>query len=137
MLLSRFWYVVLALLLGAALFVLYLATSMYNRASARAQGEGLSSDSQVVSWYLKDDARQRTAQLIQFALNQDISKYLQESSDSEAKVPQKSRDKVRAALDSVNKKVAQEISFDAVFAVDQHGRVVVFIGYETETGLED
>ena len=36
MLLSRFWYVVLALLLGAAAFVLYLAMSMYNRAGARA-----------------------------------------------------------------------------------------------------
>ena len=100
MLLSRFWYVFLALLLGAAMFVLYLATSMYNRASARMQGEGLSSDSQVVSWYLRDDARQRAAQLIPFALNQDIGKFLQESSDSEAKVPQKSRDKVRAALDA-------------------------------------
>jgi hypothetical protein len=137
MLLSRFWYVVLALLLGAAMFVLYLATSMYNRASARMQGEGLSSDSQVVSWYLRDDARQRAAQLIPFALNQDIAKFLQESSDSEAKVPQKSRDKVRAALDSVNKKVAQELSFDAVFAVDQHGRVVAYLGYEQATGMED
>jgi hypothetical protein len=137
MLLSRFWYVVLALLLGAAMFVLYLATSMYNRASARMQGEGLSSDSQVVSWYLRDDARQRAAQLIPFALNQDIGKFLQESSDAEGKVPQKSRDKVRAALDSVNKKVAQELSFDAVFAVDQHGRVVAFLGYEQATGMED
>jgi hypothetical protein len=137
MLLSRFWYVLLALLLGAATFALYLATSMYNRASARMQGEGLSSDSQVVSWYLRDDARQRAAQLISFALNQDIAKFLQESSDSESKVPQKSRDKVRAALDSVNKKVAPELTFDAIFAVDQHGRVVAHLGYEQASGLED
>ena len=48
MLLSRFWYVVLALLLGVAAFVLFLAVSMYNRAGARAMGEALSSDSPVV-----------------------------------------------------------------------------------------
>jgi len=137
MLLSRFWYVLLALLLGAATFALYLATSMYNRASARMQGEGLSSDSQVVSWYLRDDARQRAAQLISFALNGDVGKFLQESSDSESKVPQKARDKVRAALESVNKKVAPELAFDAVFAVDQHGRVVAYLGYEQASGLED
>ena len=36
MLLSRFWYVILAAMLGIAVFVLYLAMSMYNRAGARA-----------------------------------------------------------------------------------------------------
>ena len=30
-----------------------------------------------------------------------------------------------------------EFSFDAVFAVDQHGRVVSFIGYEQAMGMED
>jgi hypothetical protein len=57
MLLSRFWYVVLAMLLGAAAFVLFLATSMYNRAGARAMGEGLSADGQVVSWTTRASAR--------------------------------------------------------------------------------
>jgi len=137
MLLSRLWYVFLALLLGVALFVLYLATSMYNRVGGRTQGQGLSSDSQVVSWYLKDDARQRAAQLISFALDGDIQKYLHESSDSEAKVPEKSREKVKSALKKVNGGVPQEFSFDAIFAVDQHGRVVAFEGYEQASGMED
>ena len=39
MLASRFWYVVLGLLVGTATFLLFLATSMYNRAGARAMGE--------------------------------------------------------------------------------------------------
>ena len=59
MVLSRFWYVLLGLFLGLAVFVLSIATSMYNRAAARAMGEALSADSQVVAWYLRDDARQR------------------------------------------------------------------------------
>jgi hypothetical protein len=137
MLLSRFWYVVLALLLGAATFVLYLATSMYNRGGARSMGEGLSSDSQVVGWYLKDDARQRSAQLISFALNADIAKYLGEASQSEAKIPDKAREKVEAALRKVNDTIAKDMAFDAVFAVDQHGRVVAHLGYEQASGMED
>ncbi|HYQ14587.1 MAG TPA: hypothetical protein VEQ58_02480, partial [Polyangiaceae bacterium] len=87
MLASRFWYVVLGLLVGAATFLLFLATSMYNRAGARAMGEALSSDSQVVTWYLSNDARQRSAQLISFGVDQDIARSLQKSSDNDQKVP--------------------------------------------------
>src|SRR5688572_23164053 len=112
MLLSRIWYVFLALLIGVATFVLYLATSMYNRVGGRIQGQGLSSDSQVVSWYLKDDARQRAAQLISFALDPDIQKYLHESSDAESKVPEKSREKVKSALKKVNAGISQDFAFD-------------------------
>ena len=57
MLLTRFWNVFVSLVLGAAVFVLYLAVSMYNRAGGRTMAERLSSDSQVVSWYLKEDAQ--------------------------------------------------------------------------------
>ena len=87
MLLSRFWYVTLSLLLGAAVFVLYLAMSMYNRASDRTMSEALNSDSQVVAWYLRGDARERAGQLIRFAVDQDLAKNLQKSSDSDKKIP--------------------------------------------------
>ncbi|MBK8999887.1 MAG: hypothetical protein IPM35_29575 [Myxococcales bacterium] len=137
MLLSRFWYVVLGLLLGVAAFVLFLAAGMYNRVGARAMGEALSSDAQVVSWYLGNDARQRSAQLIAFALEPDVGKFLQKSSDSDAKVPDEARDKVGAALRAVNAKIPPEFAFDAVFAVDTHGRVVAHVGYEQAAGMED
>jgi hypothetical protein len=137
MLLSRFWYGVLALLLGVAAFGLFLAVSMFNRSAARSMGEALSSDSQVVSWYLKDDARMRSAHLIKFALEDDIAKFLSKSSESEAKVPQEARDKVLAGLRRVNEKIPADQAFDAVFAVDQHGRVVAFLGYEQASGMED
>jgi len=133
MLLSRFWYVVLALLLGASVFVLSLAASMYNRAHSRTMGERLSADSQVVTWYLKNDARERSAQLTKFALNRDIAQYLDKSSKSEDKVPEKAKDKVREALREVNETIDPEFAFNAVFAVDQHGRVVAHLGYEQAT----
>ena len=87
MLLTRFWNVLIAMLLGASVFVLYLAVSMYNRAGSRTMAERLSSDTQVVSWYLKEDARERAAQLIQFAVNSDLARALQKSNESESKVP--------------------------------------------------
>ncbi|HET7541174.1 MAG TPA: MXAN_5187 family protein [Polyangiaceae bacterium] len=137
MVLSRFWYVLLGLFLGLSVFLLSIATSMYNRAGARAMGEALSSDSQVVAWYLRDDARQRSGRLIQFGVDPDIAKYLQKSSDSEAKVPEEAREKLLAALKKVNGSIPKDEQFDAVFAVDQAGRVVAHLGYEQASGLAD
>ncbi len=137
MVLSRFWYVLLGLFLGLSVFLLSIATSMYNRAGARAMGEALSSDSQVVAWYLRDDARQRSGRLIQFGVDPDIAKYLQKSSDSEAKVPEDAREKLLSALKKVNAAIPKDEQFDAVFAVDQAGRVVARLGYEQASGLAD
>ena len=137
MVLSRFWYVLVGLFLGLSIFVLSLATSMYNRAGARAMAEALSSDSQVVAWYLRDDARQRSGRLIQFGVDPDIAKYLQKSTESEAKVPEAARDKLLAALKKVNASIPKEDQFDAVFAVDQAGRVVAHLGYEQASGMSD
>ncbi|HSU38839.1 MAG TPA: MXAN_5187 family protein [Polyangiaceae bacterium] len=137
MVLSRFWYVLLGLLFGAALFLLHIASSMYNRAGLRARAEGLSSDAQVVSWYLRDDARQRSAQLIPFALEPDVAKYLQKSNESEAKVPEDARGKLTQALQRVSAQIPKDAGFDSVFAVDQNGRVVAYVGYEQASGMED
>ncbi|MDF3068276.1 MAG: uncharacterized protein K0R38_3877 [Polyangiaceae bacterium] len=137
MLASRFWYVVLGLLVGLATFLLFLATSMYNRAGARAMGEALSSDSQVVNWYLSNDARQRSAQLISFGIDQDIAKSLAKSSENEQKVPEEAREKALAGLKKVNAAIPADQAFDAVFAVDQHGRVVAHLGYEQASGNKD
>lgn len=137
MLLSRFWYVVLGLLIGLATFLLFLATSMYNRAGARAMGEALSSDSQVVNWYLSNDARQRSAQLISFGIDGDIARSLQKSNENDTKIPDEAREKALAALKKVNAQIPADQAFDAVFAVDQAGRVVAHLGYEQASGNDD
>ena len=111
MLLSRFWYVLLGLLLGAAFFLLNIASNMYNRAGLRARAEALASDAQVVSWYLRDDARQRSAQLIPFALDQDIAKNLQRSSENEGKVPLDARAKLTEALKRVSAQIPKRDEF--------------------------
>ncbi len=136
MLLSRFWYLLLALLLGAAVYVLFLAAGMYNRAGARAMAEALSSDSQVVAWYLQGDARQRAAHLIQFSVDPDISKSLDKSSRSDKEVPKESKEKVSSALRKISEQIPKDERFDAVFAVDQYGRVVAHVGYEQANNTE-
>jgi hypothetical protein len=135
MLLSRFWYMLLGLLLGGAVFTLYIAQSMYNRTSSKVLGEGLSSDSQVVSWYLRSQSRERSAQLIKFALSPEVSQALQKSSRSEA-IPKEARESASAALTKLQAQVPPEFSFDAVFAVDQHGRVVGRHGFEQAASVE-
>jgi hypothetical protein len=137
MLLSRFWYVVLGFAVGVAAFLLFLATSMYNRAGARAMGEALSSDSQVVNWYLSQDARQRSAQLISFGIDSDIARSLQKSNENDQKVPDEAREKAQAALKKINAAIPADQAFDAVFAVDQAGRVVAHLGYEQASGNAD
>jgi hypothetical protein len=130
MLASRFWYVLLSLLLAAAMFLLYLAESMYNRAGTKEIGERLSSDSQVVSWYLKSLARERSAQLIQFSLNRKVVGALVSASKKPDDEPKTQRKEIEEALNKLVQKVPAEFGFDAVFAVDKHGRVIGQYGFE-------
>jgi len=137
MLLSRFWYVVMAVSLGAVLFVLFLSTSMYDRASVRSMGEALSGDSQVVASYLRDDARKRSTSLIVAALDDDIRTHLSKSSTSAEKTPADAKEKVKIALRRQFNAVPAEQKFDAMFAVDQAGRVVAQSGFDQASGIEN
>jgi hypothetical protein len=137
MLLSRFWYVVLAVLLGALTFQLYLATSMYDRATQRSMGEALAGDSQVVASFLRDDARKRTIALMVVVLDEDIRNHLTKSNASPDKIPTESKDKVRSALRKQFNAVAADQKFDAMFAVDQAGRVVAQVGFDQASGIEN
>src|SRR5438034_266464 len=47
MILSRFWYGILALMLGLAAFILFIAAQTYNHAGSRSRSESLSDDSWV------------------------------------------------------------------------------------------
>jgi hypothetical protein len=131
MLLSRFWYVFAGLAVGVLVFLLFLAQSVYNRATGRSLQEGLVGDSQVVSWYLKNDARERASQLIKFATNSDLGRGLAEASRVEGPIPEKTRDTVKSALNKVAGTISKAEGFDALFAVDQQGRVVANVGYDS------
>lgn len=135
MLLSRFWYVVLALCLGASVFVLFLAQRLYNRHGERAMAEALAADSSAVGWYLRDDARRRAAALTPVALDPDLRKALAKATESD-EVDNKTRDAAAAALKKVAEQVPEDLSFTAMWAVDARGRVIANIGYETPSDWE-
>ncbi|WP_044245774.1 MXAN_5187 family protein, partial [Chondromyces apiculatus] len=129
MLLSRFWYGVLALALGAAVFMLFVAAQVYNRVGHRAMSEALGADSSAVEWYLNDDARKRSALLIRPSLNTDLRAALAKAS-SEAKPGAEVREKARKALRADVEDFPADLKFDAVWAVDAGGRVIAAVGFE-------
>ena len=69
MILSRIWYVILAILLAAAYYIVSLAVGQYNRRNASAMDETLKADSQVVSWAMQVDARRRLDVLLLAAVD--------------------------------------------------------------------
>jgi hypothetical protein len=127
MILSRFWYLALAITLGVAVFTLVLAAQMYNRAGVRAMSESLAADSSAVRWYLNDDARNRSSALISIALSPDLRTQLQKITP-EAKIPKENRDAALKALTKLNADVPADLAFDALWAVDGNGRVIAAIG---------
>lgn len=127
MILSRFWYLALAIMLGVAAFMLFLAAQMYNRAGVRAMNESLAADSSAVRWYLNDDARNRSSALISIALSPELRTQLQKITP-EAKIPKENRDAALKALTKLNSEVTPDLAFDALWAVDGNGRVIAAIG---------
>src|SRR5271154_1261146 len=101
MLLSRFWIVLLSLALGASAFTLFVAGQMYNHAGKMAMAKALTADSSAVSWYLRDDARQRASALIPLILSPEIRDGLAKAS-GDAKIDRDSRSKVKTALSKLS-----------------------------------
>jgi hypothetical protein len=133
MLLSRFWYGILAITLGATVFVLFVAVQMYNRTGKAAMSDSLSSDSSAVDWFLRDDARKRSSALINVALSPEISAALGKASGDE-KIDADTKSKAAAALRKLGED--SEIKFDHLWAVDANGRVVAGGGFDNKELIE-
>jgi hypothetical protein len=139
MIASRFWFGLLGLLLSGVTLVLYLAISMHDRLGIRLVSEGLSADSRVVSWYLKNSAREGAAQLIRFAANDAVARSLAQASRvaDGAEIDPGARRQLKATLTKIASEMPKDESFDAVFAVSQSGEVVAHIGFEQAANLTD
>jgi Double sensory domain of two-component sensor kinase len=129
MLLSRFWYLILALAFGVATFILFVSVQMYNRTGKTAMSEALSADSSAVDWFLRDDARKRSSALIPIALAPEITAGLSKAS-GDAKIDGDTRRKTASALRKLNEETGAELKFDYLWAVDAGGRVVAAAGFE-------
>jgi hypothetical protein len=123
MLLSRFWYLLLSFALAAAVAILCVAQSFYNRSTERWLGSSLSADSIAVSMAVKDDARNRAAALLPIALDPDVSDGLAKASEADD-IPKEAREKVKKGLASAARELAPELKFTGIWAIDAEGRVV-------------
>jgi hypothetical protein len=110
---------------------------MYDRQSRLAVNEALAADTQVVNWYLKDEARRRSSALINFALDPELAKALTKSNTiSGIKVDPEVKKKAQSIVQGVAEKLQKETDFTALFAVDRYGRVVARIGFDEASGIE-
>lgn len=130
MILSRIWYVILALLVAASAYVVFLAVGQYNRSNAAAASETLKSDSQVVSWALQVDARRRLDALYLASGDANVVKALRNANGKEP-IPAPAKDEAVKAMRAFNDKLPADYRNDAMFAVDRDGRVVGQFGYDS------
>lgn len=139
MIASRFWFGLLGLALSGAVLIASVAISMHNRLGIRMASEGLSADSRVVSWYLKNSAREGAAQLIRFAANDTIARSLANANRASdpSEIDSATRRQVKSALAKIAAEIPKGEGFDAVFAVAQSGEVVAHIGFEQAANLPD
>ncbi len=143
MLFSRFWNVVLAFSLVAAMFLLYLATAVSNRNAERTAAKLLTAASNAVGWYMQDDSRTRAAALIPLALDPAITEGLSKASQAENLSDLKTdlKEKAEKALHVFReagvqraKKRRSALVFDALWAIDIHGRVLANDNFAKGTG---
>jgi hypothetical protein len=138
MIASRFWIGLLSIALGALTVIAYLEVSMHDRLGLRLAAEGLSADSRVVSWYLKNSAREAASQLIRFAANETVARSLASANKAQRAddIEISTRRQLKSALAKIAQDLPKDEAFDAVFAVSQSGEVVASIGYEQATDPE-
>lgn len=139
MLLSRFFYIVLAAALAGALFLLYLATAVTNRTSTKTAERLLTSAGSAVNWYLTDDSRRRAASLVGLTVNSEVSKALQEANGKEdiKELKAETRQGVKDRLAKFRQTMSGKgLVFDALWAIDVHGRVIASENFERGTGSE-
>lgn len=129
MILSRIWYVILAILLAAAYYIVSLAVGQYNRRNQGAMEETLKADSQVVSWAMQVDARRRVDVLLLAAVDPAVGKALK-GANGKDQVPPASKEEGAKALRTFNDKLPAEYKNDAIFVTDREGRLVSQIGYD-------
>src|SRR5262249_55300953 len=75
--------------------------------------------------------------LIVPALDDEIRTNLAKSSGSPEKIPLDAKDKVKSALKKQYNSIPADQKFDALFAVDQGGRVVAQGGFDQASGIEN
>lgn len=136
MILSRIWYVILAILLAAAYYVVALAVGQYNRRNQAAMDETIKADSQVVKWSLEVDARRRLDVLLLASGDKEVIKAIK-NANAKDPIPPASKNDGANAVREFNDKKTGDFKFDAIFLADREGRLVAQVGYDSLNAFPD
>lgn len=127
MLLSRFWYFVLAVAAASAAVATLLAQTAFDREAETELADDLVRDRFELELLLRVDARARLDALAPIAAHPRVRAALAEATASDEAPSLDDEGALRDQLRSLNEQLA-ELAGDLLFAVDGRGRIVGFIG---------
>ena len=144
MLLSRFWYAILAVALGAAVALLYISIRQHNRLRESDTRAIIDHDRDIVDWYLRLDARRRLDVLGIVSVDKELRDALLKANGQD-KIGSDVRDPLKKRLDALSQKYAGLMKDEgkggsnptALFAVDNRGRVAAHINFDRAPQVKD
>lgn len=143
MILSRFWYAILAVLCVASTALVYVAIHQHNRLRESDTRLIIDHDRDIVDWYLRIDARKRLDALAIASVDDQLRNGLLKANGQE-KVGAEVRDPVKKRLGELAGKIGALIKDEgkgqspiALFAVDARGRVVAHVNYDRASMVKD
>ena len=129
MLLTRFWFLILAIAAGAGLAIAVIATRLVDERSSLTARSELARDRLELEMVLKLDARTRIDAIAPLAANGDIRTALREANARQAgtETPEALRTRLRTRLGELNTQLG-EMAGELVLAVDSRGVLIAQVG---------
>jgi hypothetical protein len=129
MLLSRLWFLVLAIAASAGIAVSFVATRLLDEKTHDQVVRDLVRDRLQLEQLLKLDARARIDAIGPITANGDVRSALREANGRQpgAEIPEATRARLRTRLGELNQQLG-EMAGDLVFAVDERGIIVAQVG---------
>jgi hypothetical protein len=145
MLISRFWYAILAVALAAAVALVYIGINQHNRIRVSDTRTIVEHDRDIVDWYLQVDSRRRLDALELISVDSKIQASLNKATAADGKVPQDVREATKKALEELAPKYAAAIHDEGkggtnpnmLFVVDARGRVVGHVNFDRAAMIKD
>lgn len=145
MLISRFWYAILAVALAAAVSLVYVGINQHNRIRVSDTRTIVEHDRDIVDWYLQVDSRRRLDALELISVDSKIQASLNKATAADGKVPQDVREATKKALEELAPKYAAAIHDEGkggtnpnmLFVVDARGRVVGHVNFDRAAMIKD
>ena len=120
---TKFWFTLVALVMGAAIALLLLARNSYNSAREADTQRLLIKDRDQAWALLKTEARVRLDELLRVAGDQDVLKLLRKASLTPSKLDSDDRSKLGVSLRRQNEAL-ESYAGDLLVAVDHEGRSI-------------